>query len=271
MKMLLAEAERPLAAVSTVPLHGGTAPLCNPADFEAGVFLVDKPPGPTSFKMVQAVRSALHMKKVGHAGTLDPFASGLLVICAGRPATRMIQQMMDGDKEYLATLQLGIETDTHDPEGQIIRRTPVPGLDEQKVAAVLAGFVGEQLQEPPRFSALKYNGKPLYYYARKGIEVKKAPRRIEVKELDLLAVGGETITMRVLCSKGTYIRTLAADIGSALGCGAHLISLRRTGSGPFSVSSSLPGADLLAGRDKGRELLAEHVLSIAEVQELLAG
>jgi len=237
----------------------------------AGIYLVDKPVGPTSFKMVQAVRSILHIKKVGHAGTLDPFASGLLVICAGRSATRMIPQLMGGEKEYVATLRLGIETDTYDLEGTVTDRKPVPVLSEQGVGEILAGFIGEQLQVPPRYSALKFKGKPLYYYARKGIEVSKAPRQVKITTLDLLGLDAESITIKIRCSKGTYIRSLAFDIGVQLGCGAHLVSLRRTVSGAFSVSSALPGETLL-DRDGARlELLAQYMLSIENVKELLAG
>lgn len=235
---------------------------------EAGVFLVDKPVGPTSFAMVRQVRRALGIKKVGHAGTLDPFASGLLVICAGRPATRLISLFMEGDKEYEATLRLGIETDTQDCEGRVTNERPVPDLTLEAVHRCLAGFLGEQLQEPPSFSALKYKGKPLYYYARKGIEVKKEARRIEIKLLGCLGFDKDTIAVRVICSKGTYIRTLAADIGAALGCGAHLVALRRLRSGPFSVTEALPGA-ALDNKVEAQQELARHLLTVAQVTELL--
>ncbi|MDH5298999.1 MAG: tRNA pseudouridine(55) synthase TruB [Desulfobulbaceae bacterium] len=236
---------------------------------EAGVFLVDKPVGPTSFRLVQQVRRALGIKKVGHAGTLDPFASGLLILCAGRPATRIISQLMGGDKEYEAVLRLGIATDTQDLEGRVVAEQPVGELDPSRVAECLAGFVGEQLQQPPAYSALKHQGKPLYYYARKGIEVTKAPRRIFIHSLRLLDLGAETMTVRVHCTKGTYVRTLAADIGDALGCGAHLVALRRLRSGPFSVKDALPG-DILADREQGRALLLEHWLAVEAVLHRLA-
>lgn len=248
---------------------GMAAPVVNRHRIEAGVFLVDKPVGPTSFAMVRQVRRALGIKKVGHAGTLDPFASGLLILCAGRPATRMISRFMAGDKEYEATLQLGQETDTQDCEGRVLEERPVPELSMETVASCLAGFVGEQLQEPPSFSALKYKGKPLYYYARKGIEVKKAPRRIEILSLECLGFDTNKLTVRVVCSKGTYIRTLAADIGKALGCGAHLVALRRTRSGPFSVADALPGA-ALDDKYEAQRVLAEHLLTVAQVTELLS-
>ena len=232
--------------------------------FEAGVFLVDKPTGVTSFNIVQRVRRALRIKKVGHAGTLDPFATGLLVVCAGRPATRIIQQLMDGDKEYLATLKLGIATDTFDLEGNIVSQTPVRGIDREMAEKSLARFIGEQLQVPPRFSALKHEGKPLYFYARKGIEVTKEPRRITISSIQFCELREDFLTIRVTCSKGTYIRTLADDIGKELGCGAHLTALRRLRSGPFSVEGAVDGA-ALADRQKASDLLLSHAMSVTEV------
>lgn len=235
---------------------------------EAGIFLVDKPSGPTSFWIVKQIRRVLRIKKVGHAGTLDPMASGLLVICAGRPATRIIERLMVGEKEYVATLRLGIETDTLDREGEIIAERPVPEIDRTVVEGCLATFVGEQMQTPPRFSALKHKGKPLYYYARRGIEVVKEPRPVEIKSVECLDLDHESLTIRVVCGKGTYIRTLAADIGNALGCGAHLTELRRTRSGPFSVSDCLPGA-ALADSDLAPDLLRKHLITVDEALGLL--
>ena len=232
--------------------------------FEAGTFLVDKPVGVTSFSIVQAVRRALDIKKVGHAGTLDPFATGLLIVCAGRPATRIIQQLMDGDKEYEATLKLGIATDSYDLDGNIVCQKPVTGVSRERVEQCLSQFVGEQLQVPPKFSALKHEGKPLYFYARRGIEVTKEPRRIIIKDLQCCEVGEDFVTIRVVCSKGTYIRTLADDIGKALGCGAHLTALRRLRSGPFTVETALDGA-VLADRQRGREALLRQAMTVEEV------
>ncbi len=238
------------------------------SDFDAGVFLVDKPIGPTSFKIVQLVRRNLGIKKVGHAGTLDPFATGLLVICAGRPATRIISRLMDGEKEYEATLKLGVETDTFDLEGKITASRPVGELDRARVEKCVSGFEGEQLQVPPSFSALKHKGKPLYYYARKGIEIACKPRRIQIREINCIDISADTLSILVRCGKGTYIRSLASDIGTALGCGAHLIALRRLRSGLFSVTNALAVNDLL-DREKGRDLLLEHMLSVEEVLEML--
>ncbi len=229
-----------------------------------GIFLIDKPPGPTSFRIVQQVRRALKIKKVGHSGTLDPFASGLLIVCAGRAATKNIPLLMEGEKEYEATLKLGIETETHDPEGKITNENPVPELTVAEVTACLQTFSGKQLQTPPQYSALKHNGKPLYYYARRGIKIAKEPRQIEVSAIACLALHRDELAIRVTCSKGTYIRVLAADIGRALGCGAHLKELRRTRNGPFHVSDGLAGEKLIDS-DLARQQLLQNRYSVEEV------
>ncbi len=242
--------------------------------FEAGVFVIDKPAGPTSFKMVSGVRRVLGIKKVGHAGTLDPFATGLLVVCVGRPATRMIARMMDGQKEYLATLCLGIETETFDPEGTVVARRPVGHLRAEQIEDCLRLFRGEQLQVPPIYSALKHQGKPLYHYARQGISIVKEARPVFIETLertdggfDLAGGEGTQLSLRVVCSKGTYIRSLAADIGRSLGCGAHLTELRRIKSGCFTLEQSFPGAELLLP-DAHKRLLAK-ALSVDDIVNLL--
>ncbi len=242
-------------------------------EFTAGTFLVDKPEGSSSFYIVRKVRKALGMKKVGHAGTLDPFATGLLVVCAGRPATKMISLIMDGEKEYLATLRLGRETTTLDPEGEVTAENPVGSISRDVVEACLQQFRGEQLQVPPIYSALKHKGKPLYYYARKGIAIEKPPRSVTITTLERTDDGHEMndaspyLTIRVVCSKGTYIRTLGADIGKVLGCGAYLTALRRVRSGCFHVRDSVEGKYLL--EDDARRRLMEKVLSVADVRNLL--
>lgn len=235
---------------------------------EAGIFLVDKPVGPSSFRMVQLVRRALSIKKVGHAGTLDPFASGLLIICVGRPATRLISQFMDGNKRYEAVLRLGVETTTQDLEGEVVAQHEVGAFTREALEQCLAGFMGEQLQVPPQYSALKHQGKPLYHYARKGIVIEKAPRPVTIFRLELLEAGPDSLRIMVECSKGTYIRTLAADIGRALGCGAHLIALRRLQSGPFSVDNAVDGS-LLQEQFAARQALLAKVLTVDEVLALL--
>lgn len=231
----------------------------------SGILLIDKPVGPTSFTMVQLVRRGLKLKKVGHAGTLDPFASGLLVICVGRPATRRISEFMEGDKVYEATLQLGVETDTQDHTGNIVAESPVSALDRQQVEQTLEIFKGRQLQTPPAYSALKHKGKPLYYYARKGEEVVKEPREVFIKSIELASLDKDVLRIKIVCSKGTYIRTLARDIGAYLGCGAHLSGLRRFKSGYFSVNESLAGDELRADHRWVRDLLMANMLPVESV------
>jgi tRNA pseudouridine55 synthase len=242
-------------------------------EFEAGIFIIDKPAGISSFKVVSRMRRILGIKKVGHAGTLDPFATGLLVVCAGRPATRLISRIMEGEKEYLATLLLGVETSTQDTEGEVLRRHSLGTLSVNQVEECLARFRGEQKQVPPAYSALKHKGKPLYYYARRGIEIKKDARDVSICQLERLGPIAELsgdqaeLNIRVVCSKGTYIRTLAADIGAALGCGAHLIQLRRSASGCFRVDQALGWDDLTA--DDARARCLTHMLTVEQVAKLL--
>ena len=241
----------------------------NDAQLWEGILPVCKPEGVSSFRIVQLVRRILDIKKVGHTGTLDPFASGVLVICVGRPATRLIPQLMAGDKEYEATLHLGVTTETQDPEGKVVAERPVPELTDKDITECLARFTGEQMQTPPPYSALKHKGKPLYYYARRGIKVEKEPRLIEVKELQCLALTRETVRLKVVCSKGTYIRTLAADIGEFLGCGAYLEKLKRTRNGFFSLEQTLAGEDLVIGKID-RAALDSHRIPVDTIKELLA-
>ncbi len=238
-------------------------------DFEAGVFLIDKPVGPTSFRIVQQIRKALHIKKVGHTGTLDPFASGLLIVCVGRPATRMISQLMAGDKVYEAVLKLGVETDTQDTEGEIISQQPVGQILLADVERCCEGFRGYQLQAPPAFSAVKYKGKPLYHYARKGIMIKKEPRPVFISELRCLSIESKQLTLRIKCSKGTYIRTLASDIGKKLGCGAHLTALRRLENGPFTVEEAVNGT-LLENAEEAKAALLGNSISVEQAARLVS-
>lgn len=243
------------------------------SDFEAGVCLIDKPENVSSFSMVSAVRRLLRIKKVGHAGTLDPFASGLLIICAGRKATRMISEFMDGEKEYIACLALGVRTETFDTEGKIISKKSVGEIPAERITKCLGHFTGYQKQVPPAYSALKHKGKPLYYYARQGIKIEKPARDIFIRELQWLdkraLVSGDTaeIFVKVACSKGTYVRSLADDIGTALGCGAHLKSLRRTKSGCFSVENAVKGQ--LLYEHEALQLLMTNMISVEEVSKLL--
>ena len=235
----------------------------------AGIFLIDKPREATSFSVVRDVRRLLGIKKVGHAGTLDPFATGLLIICAGRPATKLIERFMGGKKVYRALLQLGQETDTLDPEGEVVNTTPVPVLSNEEIKVCLTGLVGKQQQVPPKYSAAKHKGKPLYHYARKGIDVVKEPKEIEIFSLDFKGYdsGTQRLEFEVACSRGTYIRVLGADIGKKLGCCAHLVELRRLGSGNFSVTDSVSG-ELLKASDGMQPLLA-GMISVERVEAML--
>jgi len=236
-------------------------------DWNEGVFFVDKPAGMSSFALVRRVRYLLGIKKVGHAGTLDPFATGLMIICVGRPATRCIDQFMFGRKTYLAHLQLGVETTTQDPEGEIIATRSVPQLNPEDISTCLAQHTGPQMQAPPPFSAAKHKGKPLYAYAREGIMIQKEPKPIEIYSLAQIRYDELThqLVVEVCCSRGTYVRVLAADIGTALGCGAHLIGLRRTASGAFGLERCLTGEELFS--DDGLTHLCAARRSIHDIMD----
>jgi tRNA pseudouridine55 synthase len=207
-----------------------------------GALLVDKPVGVTSNFALQKVKRLLGAAKAGHGGTLDPLASGLLVALFGE-ATKFAGLLLDSDKEYLATLKLGETTATGDAEGDILEARPV-AASAGEIGAVLKRFTGEIEQVPPMHSALKRDGVPLYKLARRGESVERRPRRVRILELALLDYKKPLLSVRVRCSKGTYVRTLAEDIGAALGCGAHLAGLRRTGSGRFRIDDAVPVAAL---------------------------
>jgi tRNA pseudouridine55 synthase len=221
------------------------------------VLLLDKPLGLSSNHALQAARRLYNAEKAGHTGTLDPLATGLLPLCFGE-ATKFSGELLNADKRYVATVQLGVTTDTADAEGRVLQRRPVE-TDRPALEVALAAFVGDIEQMPPMYSALKRDGKPLYEYARAGIEVERAARRVSIYELCLLDAGelsGEgRFVFEVRCSKGTYVRTLAADIGERLGCGAHLAGLRRTGIGTLDVVAAHFLADLEALTDDARDAL----------------
>ncbi|WP_447530076.1 tRNA pseudouridine(55) synthase TruB [Vreelandella sp. TE19] len=197
-----------------------------------GVVLLDKPQGVSSNHALQRVRRLFEAQKAGHTGTLDPMATGLLPICLGE-ATKFSAHLLEADKMYRTRVELGVITDTGDAEGSVIERREVPTLSNDDVEAAIARFRGEIDQVPPMYSALKHQGKKLYELAREGKEVERAARRISVYDARLLAFDGQAFELEVSCSKGTYIRTLAEDIGLALGCGAHISQLRRLKTGPF--------------------------------------
>lgn len=204
-----------------------------------GVVLLDKPLGMSSQGAVTAVKRAFHAGKAGHTGTLDPMATGLLPICLGE-ATKYSQDLLDADKTYIAQVKFGTRTDTGDAEGLIIEEKPLPVFEsasamQAALDALLAQFTGHIVQLPPMYSALKRDGKPLYEYARAGIELERTPREITIHKIAWTNIRWPEATLEVTCSKGTYIRVLAEDIGHALGCGAHLVGLRRTEVGHLSL------------------------------------
>ena len=213
-----------------------------------GALLLDKPVGLSSNTALQEAKRLMGAKKAGHGGTLDPLASGLLVILFGE-ATKFAGPMLDADKEYLATVKLGERTDTGDAEGAVMERHPV-AVSPDDIARALARFRGEIEQLPPMHSALKHEGVPLYKIARQGGTVERKPRRVQIHELELLARKGDSLEIRVRASKGTYIRTLAEDIGTSLGTGAHLAGLRRIASGRFNVRDAVTLDELRDAPDR---------------------
>jgi tRNA pseudouridine55 synthase len=203
-----------------------------------GLVLVDKPSGVTSHDVVDIVRRSLRTRKVGHAGTLDPLATGLLILGVGR-ATRLLRYLGDLPKSYAATGRLGEETDTLDADGEIVRTTPVDA-SRAEVERACAALVGESMQTPPAYSAVKVGGRKLYEAAREGDALEAPARPIHVDAFEVSAFDGRDVEVRITCSGGTYVRVLVADVGRALGCGAHLVRLRRTAIGPFRVEDADP-------------------------------
>lgn len=218
-----------------------------------GVLLLDKPLGLSSNQALQKAKWLLRAEKAGHTGTLDPLATGLLPLCFGA-ATKFSQVSLDADKVYEATLKLGETTSTGDAEGEVLQTRPVAVTREQIEAACQA-FTGEIEQIPPMHSALKHEGRALYDYAREGVEIERAPRQVTIHSIDILDWQHEALTIAVRCSKGTYIRTLAEDIGERLGCGAHLSALRRTGSGPLQLRDAISLDALAAMTEAEREAM----------------
>jgi tRNA pseudouridine55 synthase len=203
-----------------------------------GALLIDKHAGPTSHDIVDAVRRHFRIKKVGHCGTLDPAATGLLILLLGR-ATRLSESLMSDDKVYEGTICFGETTNTFDADGELVSSLPVPPVTIDDLNAAAEGFVGDQMQQPPMHSAVKKNGVPLYKLARKGIEVERPARLIHIYNFKFSQYVEPLASFRVACTKGTYVRTLAHELGLKIGCGAHLASLRRTVSGRFNVTDAL--------------------------------
>jgi tRNA pseudouridine55 synthase len=244
-----------------------------------GVLNVDKPAGWTSHDVVGRIRRLAGLRQVGHAGTLDPMATGVLVLCLGK-ATRLLEYLSGQSKTYLAGITLGATTDTYDAEGEVLERRPVPALDAAQIDRALDAFRGEIMQRPPAYSALKRDGVALYKRARAGEAVEVEPRPVTVYQLDLLAFDGQTVQLRIRCGAGTYVRSIAHDLGRALGCGGHLSALRRTAVGNFTVESTVtleqlaePGAlaAALLPADAAVAHLPRLDVSEAEAARLLHG
>ncbi len=218
-----------------------------------GLLLIDKPAGPTSFEVVRQIRRALKVRKAGHLGTLDPFATGLLPLALGA-ATRLVPFLEGLDKTYLAEVELGKETDTQDATGRVVAEHPV-AVSEADLRAAAARFVGEIEQIPPLYSAVRHQGRRLYELARQGMAVEARPRKVTIYRLEIKEIRLPRVVLEATCSKGTYMRTLAHDLGRVLGCGGHLAALRRLAVGPFPVDEALPLAEVIHHPDLARERL----------------
>ncbi len=217
----------------------------------SGFLIVDKPPGMTSHDVVDAARRWLGTRRVGHLGTLDPIATGVLPL-AVRDATKLIPFVAPGPKVYAGTIRLGEATDTYDAEGTVLRRHEGPLPDEAAVRRALEGFLGDIEQLPPMYSSVKHGGEPLHRLARRGEQVEREPRKVRIHEIELLSFAPPELGVRVSCSPGTYVRTLAEDLGARLGCGAHLAGLRRHQSGPFLLEQAAPLEELERAAEEGR-------------------
>jgi tRNA pseudouridine55 synthase len=229
-----------------------------------GVLLVDKAAGMTSHDVVALVRRKLEIKKVGHCGTLDPIATGLLLLTLGR-GTKIQDLLMSEDKEYAGTLTLGTSTTTQDRQGEVVEERPVPALTENDVRAAFDKFRGDFYQMPPMVSAIKHGGVPLYKLARQGKVVEREPRLVHVYRYSVDRIAPPEIDFSVLCSKGFYVRTYAHDIGEALGCGAHLQSLRRSKSGRFNVDQAITVDQI---KTAPREEILSRILTLPEVSRM---
>ncbi|MBM3834207.1 MAG: tRNA pseudouridine(55) synthase TruB [Verrucomicrobia bacterium] len=228
-----------------------------------GALLIDKPVGPTSHDVVEAIRRQFHVKKVGHSGTLDPNATGLLVLLLGR-ATKLSEKLMSSDKVYEGSMKFGEVTDSYDAQGELVSSLPVPPATLEQLNEIAATFVGDHMQVPPMVSAVKKDGVPLYKLARKGIEVERKPRLVHIYSFRFSAYTEPIGQFRVACTKGTYVRTLAQDFGQKLGCGAHLATLRRLVSGSFDVANAIPFEDVLVWAPRDLEQRVIPFLKLVE-------
>ena len=226
----------------------------------SGFLLVDKPSGITSSKLVQSIRKTFSLNKIGHTGTLDPLATGLMVLCVGQ-ATKFSQFLLVKDKSYRVSIKLGVATDTFDAEGLVTSEKDVNHVTRDLIEASLTNFQGEIEQIPPMYSAIKKNGVPLYKMARRGLKVDLEPRKVRIYEIKMLGFDGKFLDLKVCCSKGTYIRTIAADLGDVLGCGAHVVELRRLSVGTYDEKDMLTFDELV--KLENTDGLADHLLPIA--------
>ena len=215
----------------------------------SGVLVLDKPAGFSSNDAVQKAKRLFHARKVGHTGALDPLATGVLPLCFGE-ATKFSQYLLDSDKKYWTRLKLGVATDSGDADGQVVQTRPVVGVDEEKIEAALRFFRGEIDQVPSMFSAVKHQGQPLYKLARQGIEIERQARRVTIFSNELAAFSGDELELEIHCSKGTYVRTIAEELGEILGCGAHVIALRRRAAGPYQESDMVTFEELEAALEE---------------------
>ncbi len=226
-----------------------------------GILLLDKPLGVTSNAALQQVKRLYRAAKAGHTGNLDPLATGLLPICFGE-ATKISSFLLDSDKRYVGTIKLGVITRTADAEGEVLETRPVGDYSEAQIREVLDRFTGEIEQVPPMHSAVKVNGTPLYKLAHKGMEIERKPRTVTIYSIALLRHEGDELEIEIHCSKGTYVRTLAEEIGGALGCGGHLSALRRTASGPFTLDEAVTMEQIEAAAEEGNAALDALLLPI---------
>jgi tRNA pseudouridine55 synthase len=230
-----------------------------------GILILDKPAGVTSNGALQMAKRLFDANKAGHTGSLDPLATGLLPLCFGE-ATKFSQFLLDANKQYRARIKLGVTTDSADADGKVLHEAPVPVLNAALLEAAVAQFRGEIEQTPPMYSALKVNGQPLYKLARQGIEIERQARPVTIFKLEVEDFSADEVVLNITCSKGTYVRTLAEDLGKVLGCGAHVVGLRRLASGPFSLAQALTLEELEGLLQiKGFDGLDRSLLPVAEI------
>ena len=238
----------------------------------SGVLILDKPATMSSAQALSKVKRLLGARKAGHAGTLDPFATGVLICCINQ-ATRLARFFLHGEKSYEAVLRLGIETDTQDSTGQVTHRQELPEISHERLIEIVGGFTGEQMQTPPVYAALKHEGTPLYRLARQGKPVQKPARPITVKAIEVTRIALPDVHFTVTCSSGTYVRTLCADMGHVVGSGGHLLRLRRTASSGFSVDSAytLEKLESIAPERRQAQTLIAPATAISQMPTFIAG